>query len=342
VKITYFSKYSERGPSSRYRVYQYRDSFSAAGVDFCISPLFEDAYFEILKEPEPSQTVKKTTYTSTRFRKRRQDLKAHQGNLLVIEQQLFPYLPFSVERKYLPSKFVLEFDDAIYLTHPKKMPELIRRAQAVITGNRTLAEYAGDLNSNVHVVPTVLNTDQFRPAPKKSHEKLIVGWTGLEYNFKYLKLLSPILLKLSSKYPIEIVILSGSSPKDFDFPFRFVKWDSAHEVEQINEFDIGVMPLEMDDWCKGKCGFKLLQYMALEIPAVATPIGVNRQMIHPNNNGFLAEHPEEWEQHLSTLIESAELRKRIGQAGRTTVLEHYSMAVWFPTLLAIYRRYSEQ
>ena len=82
--------------------------------------------------------------------------------------------------------------------------------------------------------------------------------------------------------------------------------------------------------------------MALEIPAVATPIGVNRQMIRPQKNGLLAEHPEEWEKHLSDLIESADLRKRIGQAGRTTVLEHYSTAAWFPTLLAIYKRYAEQ
>jgi glycosyltransferase involved in cell wall biosynthesis len=342
VKTTYFSKYSERGPSSRYRIYQFLDLFKSSGVEVSLSPLFEDFYFEILTEPEPAQIVKKTAYTSTRFRKRRQDLKNHHGDLIVIEQQLFPYMPFSVEKKYLPSVYLLEFDDAIYLTHPKKMPELIRNARAVITGNRTLAEFAGELNPNVHVVPTVLNTEAFHPSPKEPREKLILGWTGLEYNFKYLKIVASVLRKLVEKYPLEIVILSGSPPKDFDVPFRFLKWDREREVQQINEFDIGIMPLEIDEWCKGKCGFKLLQYMALEIPAVATPVGVNRQIIHHQKNGFLAEQMEEWETHLSSLVENADLRKRIGEAGRSTVLEHYSTSAWFPTLLAVYRRYSGQ
>jgi glycosyltransferase involved in cell wall biosynthesis len=342
VKTTYFSKYSERGPSSRYRIYQFLDLFKSSGVEVFISPLFDDAYFEILTEPEPAQTVKKTAYTSTRFRQRRQDLKAHHGDLLVIEQQLFPYMPISVEKKYLPSEYLLEFDDAIYLTHPKKMPELIRKARAVITGNRTLAEYAGEYNSKVHVIPTVLNTDKFHPFSKRSKDKLILGWTGLEYNFKYLKIVTPVLQKLLAKYPLEIVVLSGSPPKDFVLPFRFVKWDREREVEQLNEFDIGIMPLEMDEWCKGKCGFKLLQYMAMEIPAVATPIGVNRQIIHHQRNGFLAEQMEDWVKHLSNLIENADLRKQIGEAGRSTVLEHYSTSEWFPTLLALYRRYGGQ
>jgi glycosyltransferase involved in cell wall biosynthesis len=342
VKIAYFSKYNSHGPSSRYRIYQFLEEFRSVGIDLRIFPLFEDEYFDILKETEPAQTIKKTAYTSGRFRRRRAELRRNDSDLTVIEQQLFPYLPISVESKYLPQKFVLEFDDAIYLTHPRKMPEVIRKACAVITGNRTLAEYAEEFNSNVSVIPSVLDTRKFRPIEKQPRERVVLGWTGLEYNFPYLKILEPVLKELTARYPLDIVIISGSPPRSFLFPFRFVQWETDREVEQINELDIGVMPLQTDEWCRGKCGFKLLQYMALEIPAVATSIGVNRQIIESGRNGFLAETLEDWTMHLARLIENPQLRTDIGKSARVTVLEHYSLDVWFPTLAALYRRYAQE
>jgi glycosyltransferase involved in cell wall biosynthesis len=139
---------------------------------------------------------------------------------------------------------------------------------------------------------------------------------------------------------VEIVILSGTQPRNFSFPFRFEKWDPAREVEQLNEFDIGLMPLKMDEWCKGKCGFKLLQYMSLETPSVATPIGVNREIVQHGVNGFLAENLSDWESCLSQLISDSNLRRSLGSAARSTVLEKYSTSVWFPDLLSIYQRYA--
>ena len=342
MKVTYFSKYNSRGPSSRFRIYQFLPEFQSAGIDLRISPLFEDEYFQILKEPEPAQTLKKTAYTPARFGRRRAELKADDSDLIIIEQQLFPYMPFSIEKKYLPAKFLLEYDDAIYLTHPKKLPELMRKATGVIAGNRSLAEYAEEFNPNVIVIPTVLNTSHFRPMPKSTRERLIIGWTGIEYNFPYLKILEPALSSICERYQVEIVIISNSHPKDLSFPFRFVAWNGDQEVEQFNELDIGVMPLQMDEWCRGKCGLKLLQYMALEIPAVATPVGVNRQIVQNGRNGFLAESAEEWEKHLTALIENSELRANMGRQARSTVLEHYSTDVWFPTLAALYRKFAEQ
>jgi glycosyltransferase involved in cell wall biosynthesis len=342
VKVAYFSKYNSRGPSSRYRIYQFLPQFRSTGFDVRVFPLFDDEYFKILKEPEPSQSIKKTAYTPIRFRRRRAELREVRSDLIIIEQQLFPYMPISVEKRYLPERFLLEFDDAIYLTHPKKLPELIRRAACVIAGNRTLAEYAEEFNANVVVIPSVLDASKFCPIPKMPTGKTIIGWTGLEYNFRYLKILDPLLKKLCEKYPLEVVVISGSPPNDLSFPFRFVEWNGDREVEQINEFDIGVMPLEIDDWCRGKCGFKLLQYMSLEIPAVATSVGVNRQIVQSGRNGFLAENARDWEQHLVTLIENPQLRAEMGKQARSTVLEHYSVDVWFPTLAALYRKFAAQ
>jgi glycosyltransferase involved in cell wall biosynthesis len=340
VKITYFSKYSNLGPSSRYRVFQFADSLRAAGIDFRISELFDDRYFDILRMHEPLRVFKKMSYTLARFHARKLVARKDDSDLCVIEQQLFPYLPFAFEQKYLPRKYLFEFDDAIYLTHPKKLPKIIQRARGVIAGNQTLAEYARQFNENVHRVPTVLNTDLFKPVPKKPKDRVIVGWSGLEYNFPYLQLLSPVLEKLVQKFPVEVLILSGSSPRGFTFPFRFEKWDPAREVEQLNRFDIGLMPLKMDEWSKGKCGFKLLQYMSLEIPSVATSIGVNREIVQQGTNAFLAEDLRDWESVLSVLISDSNLRESVGKAGRSTVLENYSTGVWFPKLLSIYRKYA--
>jgi glycosyltransferase involved in cell wall biosynthesis len=264
------------------------------------------------------------------------------SDLFIVEHQLFPYVPFFVENRFLPERYLVEFDDAIYLTHPRKLPQVIGRSTGVIAGNRTLAEYAGRFHANVHVVPTVLDTEVFRPRPKRPGEKVTFGWSGLEYNFKYIRSLEPVLFKLLKRYPIELLILSGAPPTDFAFPFRFLRWNPSQEAEQIAEMDIGLMPLQFDEWCAGKCGIKLLQYMSLGIPTVATPVGVNSEIIQNGENGFLARTDAEWEEALANLVEDRSLRERIGETAHAAVEERYSVRTWFPRLLKLYRSYSSR
>jgi glycosyltransferase involved in cell wall biosynthesis len=341
VKVLYYSKYSDEGPSSRYRVFQFLDSFRAAGVDLHIQSLFDHNYFNILQmKPGINRDLAKVKYVAGRFRGRMSS-NTNDADLVVVEGQLFPYLPFQLEKRYLPPKYLLEFDDALYLTHPSKLPKVIGSARAIIAGNRTLGAFAERYNKDVHLVPTVVNTERFSPQPKSASDKLRIGWTGLEYNYKYLRTLTPVFWKLTQKYPVEIVLLSASSPQNFRFPFRFVKWESGSESKQINDFDIGIMPLEMDEWCKGKCGFKLLQYMSLGIPAVATPVGVNAEILRPGENGFAAIGLNEWEEALTRLISDAKLREEVGRAARQTVVERYSADVWFPRILELYSQYSQ-
>jgi glycosyltransferase involved in cell wall biosynthesis len=126
---------------------------------------------------------------------------------------------------------------------------------------------------------------------------------------------------------------------DLHFPHRFVRWDKNKEIEQINEFDIGIMPLQMNEWSKGKCGMKLLQYMSLGIPSVSTPVGVNSTIVSHGFNGMLAASPREWEDSLAQLIEDEALRKGLASAARKTVEEKFSARLWFPRLLEIYRSY---
>lgn len=309
------------------------------GFDFQVSELFNDEYFEILRSTSAFRSLKKIPYTISRFRNRRSILKSDLADLSIIEQQLFPYVPFSIERRYLPQRYLLEFDDAIYLTHPAKMPRMIEHAAGIIAGNETLAEYARRRNRNVHVVPTVLDTERFKPVFRPTHSKVVVGWSGLEYNFPYLQMISPVFRWIAQRSNVEICILAVSAPKDFDFPFRFEKWNPRMEVDQLNQFDIGLMPLRSDEWCKGKCGLKLLQYMSLEIPSIASAVGVNETILKNGVNGFLASNINDWEKHLISLIENPDLRMSIGKAARTTVVQEYSTEVWFPKLAEIYRSY---
>jgi glycosyltransferase involved in cell wall biosynthesis len=343
VKITYFSKYSQLAPSSRFRLFQFLDSFQKAGVDLNVQILFDDSYFRFLREPSNSikKRIQKTSYVASRFGLRMSKLRQDRSELAIIEQQLFPYLPFPVEKRFLPKNYLVEFDDAIYLTHPRKLPKVIQHASGVIAGNRTLADYSKQYNQNVHIVPTVLDSQNFQPRKKTERDKLIIGWSGIEYNFKYIRTLGPIFNRLAKKYPVEIVILAASPPRDFDFPFTFEKWNEKTEVDQIGQFDIAVMPLEMDEWCKGKCGLKLLQYMSLEIPSIATPIGVNSEIVIEGENGFTAITQEEWEQSLVRIIEDSYLRTRLGKAARQTVVDHYSLEVWFPKILNLYKSYCD-
>jgi glycosyltransferase involved in cell wall biosynthesis len=335
VNVTYFSKYSDSGPSSRFRIFQFRELFETNGVQLSIQPLFDERYLELIRRKSLSTAIQKAGYVWSRFAEREKFLGSFSSDLTIIEHQLFPYLPFTLEEPFLPAGYVIEFDDAIYLTHPRKFPQLIQKAAAVIAGNRFLADYALQFQTQVHVIPTVLNTDVFQPAEKSGSSKIRLGWSGLEYNFKYLATLEPVIEKLQKNHSIEFVVLSGTPPK-LSIPFRFEKWNKLAEVQQLNEFDIGIMPLEIDEWCRGKCGFKLLQYMALKIPSVATPVGVNSDIISEGENGFTATTTQEWEQKLSILIADAELRNKIGQSARQTVVGNYSTQVWFPKLVELY------
>lgn len=339
MRLVYYSRYSTLGPSSRYRVFQFEKLYRAAGVDLQVQELFDDQYFDILRSSW--STIRKPSYIASRYSKRCGFAKSLQSaNLVVIEHQLFPYAPNAFEKRYLPSRYVLEYDDAIYLKHPRKMPYLMQRSMAVIAGNEELAEYARKFSADVHVVPTVLDTGVFAPSPKSESAKIRIGWSGLEYNFRYLQSLSPVFRKLLERLPVEIVILSGSPPAHFDFPFRFEKWNAQKEAQQINEFDIGVMPLADDAWSRGKCGMKLLQFMALELPSVSSPVGVNRQILQDGVNGFLADSPRAWEERLVQLVQEEGLRRRLGREARKTVEQDFSMQSWFPKILALQAQYA--
>lgn len=251
-----------------------------------------------------------------------------------------PWLERILKRRKTP--FILDFDDAIFITHTSKAnarfgwlkfagktAEICSLSDTVTVGNSFLADYAGKYNDNVYVVPTGIDTSKYRlPPPKdKKDEPIIIGWTGSSTSQYQLEDFEPVLAELHKKRgdDIEIRVISDREPAFETVPYVWRAWSSEKEVEETAKIDIGIMPIRDDDWSRGKCAAKALQYMSLGIPAVCSDVGANRDVINHGENGFLAKTPEEWLNFLEKLIDDSRLRAELGAAGRETIVESYSM-----------------
>ena len=326
-KILYFAKTDPRGPSSRYRIYQYLEGLEAAGIRVDVSPLFGRFYFRLVEWPAPARIPGKILYTAWRFARRMAALPgARKYDAVMVEHQLFPYLPPIAERrlKRRGARLGLEFDDAIYLTrfHDGKMRALTGLVDRVLVGNRFLAAFAGEGNRDVTVVPTTV--DETRYALKEDNaiegRSPAVGWVGLRYNFDFFRPRGPSPARGGASFRI----LSSAPPSLPGVPLDFIPWSEADEARKIGTFDVGIMPLPPTPWAEGKCALKILQYMAAGVPVVASPVGVNRDIVRDGENGFLATTEAEWRDRLTRLLDPGEgeaLRRRIGRAGRRTVEE---------------------
>jgi glycosyltransferase involved in cell wall biosynthesis len=344
MKLLYFSKSSFIGPSSRYRIYQYIPYLREAGINATIAPLFNDKWFRILElRLGPLRVAAKALYALIRlFVRIREIFKVGKYDLYCFEHQAFPYVPSFLEwfAQKLNPNMLLEFDDAIYLTflHKKKIPRLIRMSRHVIVGNNFLKDYVLQFNPNVTVIPTVVNTDRYRPKKDyHSHGKLNMGWVGLAYNLSYVQDLAEILQKLRTEireFAFTVISSRGFALDGVEVIFK--RWSYDNDVNDIRTLDIGIMPLADDEWATGKCGLKVLQFMACGVPVVASPVGVNNEIIKDGENGFLAATDKEWLEKLSLLARDEALRRRLGQKGRETVEKHYSLRIWGPRVASLY------
>ena len=170
---------------------------------------------------------------------------------------------------------------------------------------------------------------------------MTIVWIGLAYNLKYLDVVAPALRRLQERYPVKLRVVCSQPPALPGVDIEFRPWTWQREVDDLQDATIGVMPLEDTEWARGKCALKLLQYLAVGLPAVASPVGVNRDILVNGDNGFLASTEEEWYVRLESLCRDPQLRARMGQAGRRTVETRYSLSVWGPRLADMYRAFAE-
>jgi hypothetical protein len=222
------------------------------------------------------------------------------------------------------------------LRFPGKTATLCRLARRVMAGNPYLAEYARRHNPRVTVVPTTIDTDRYRPLPPPRNEVPVIGWTGSYSTVQYLGIVRPILERLRKRRAFRVVVVGGEGFRAEGVEVEHRPWRSAHEVQDLADFDVGIMPLPAAPWERGKCGLKALQYMALGIAAVASPVGVNSDIIVHGENGLLAGTEAEWEGALESLLADPSLRSALAVKARATVEGGYSAAVQAPRVAAVF------
>ena len=354
MKLLFLTLYSENFPSTWFRVYQYLPYLKKKGIDFkvypAVPPKWEKYYFGRNKSIQ-------LFFFLGEVLKRMRDITLSSNWEIVFLQKGLTQVNFKGLDKLLfsiHSKVVFDFDDAVYsgpaqkfnhsllssLQDFRQVDNFLKHSRIVIAGNRHLAEYARKYNPHTKVIPTPIDTEKYTLKKFKIHQKeVIVGWSGSSSTNQYLNLLAGVLSQLAKKYPIKLRIMSNSlknihREKFHPLEIEFAQWKREREIEVIKSFDIGIMPIENDEWSKGKCGLKALQYMAVGVPCVISPVGVNKEIVEDGKNGFLAQEEREWEEKLSSLIENPALRKEFGVKGREKVEEKYSVRKNAPELIS--------
>ena len=231
---------------------------------------------------------------------------------------------------------VFDFDDAIFMDAQhqlcKKRQAALNRiyhaAAHVVAGNSWLASHVPD-GIDVTIIPTCLDTDKYTPDPEPNSDSLNIGWMGTSSNFQYLHQLVEPLARLREKYPeMKFIICSDEQNANLfqQTEAEFVKWTPETEVDILRSFDVGLMPLSHEDWCRGKCSFKLIQYMSVGIPTVSTSVGMNLDVVDHEVDGLFAVD-DDWYSALDTLLADADLRQRMGAAARKTAVKKFSLEI---------------
>jgi glycosyltransferase involved in cell wall biosynthesis len=272
--------------------------------------------------------------------------RANDFDIIFIFREALMTGSMKFERQFHNSraKVVFDFDDAIWhlnvsdanrmfgwLKKPRKTGKIIGLSDIVLAGNNYLAEYARKFNNNVKIIPTTIDTDAYKPVgTKQDTGKIVIGWSGSMTTIKHFELALPFLKILQEKYGDRLVmkVIGDAHYANAALGIQGMPWNRDTETEDLSSFDIGIMPLPDDEWARGKCGLKGLQYMALGIPPLMSPVGVNAQIVQHGSNGFLPKTTEEWVQYIEKLIASPGLRNTMGQAARKTVEKKYSVNAW--------------
>jgi glycosyltransferase involved in cell wall biosynthesis len=336
MKVLLLSRYDDLGASSRVRYLQYLTHFANLGWTVEVSPFLSNDYLTALYSSKSRLRYVVLAY----MRRLLSMLKAGKFNVLIIEKELFPFLPAWFERilSCLKIPYVVDYDDAQfhrYDTHRyavvrtalgHKIDSVMRNASVVIVGNEYLAKRAYQAGAKrIEIIPTVVDTSRYLPSDSKVDDLPIVGWIGTPQTSKYLKELLPVFDRLKHKIPVRFVAVGARSIDFVGTPIETISWSIDTEISSIQSFSIGIMPLPDSPWERGKCGYKLIQCMACAKPVIASPVGVNSEIVEPGINGYLARSLEEWYDHLYRLLTNIESRYLMGLNGRQKVMLRYSI-----------------
>jgi glycosyltransferase involved in cell wall biosynthesis len=342
------TKYGPLGASSRVRTLQYVPHLQAAGLDVTVRPLLDDAYLARRYAGQGSGLAfilrAYLTRVGEAFRARRYDL-------VWIEKEMMPWVPGLVERGLLAgTPYVLDYDDAVFHTydrHPnpavrrlmgRKIDRVMRGATLVVAGNDYLAERARSAGAErVEVVPSVIDLERYRPVTPPPDGPFTIGWIGSPGSERLLEHVREVLAEAVREPDTRLVLVGASERALQGVPHETWTWREEVEVEQMRRFHVGIMPLADTPWERGKCGFKLIQCMGAGRAVIASPVGVNADIVKEGEAGFLASTPDDWRRAFETLREDRERAARMGRAGRHVVEQQYDLAVTAPRLAELLR-----
>jgi glycosyltransferase involved in cell wall biosynthesis len=348
MRLLALTKYGPLAASTRQRFVQYEQSLADANIEVIYSSLLDDSHVQRLADARRASPLLVAAAYAHRVMAL---LGARKYDALWIHYELFPYLPATFERAaFLHGKPVIfDYDDAVFHTYDSspssitrwvlggKLAPLIAGATVVCCGNEYLRSHASRYNPNSVILPTVVDTDRYRPVIARRNHPLTIGWIGSPSTWRFVRPYLPLLAELCRDRDVRFVGVGAGRAAEAD---RFdgltlEKWSEAGEIASVQAMDIGIMPLPDAPWARGKCGYKLIQYMACGLSVVASPVGVNSDIVVEGTTGFLATSIAQWRSALNRLIDDAELRRRMGEAGRVRAEEAYSLQVHAPRLVDI-------
>jgi glycosyltransferase involved in cell wall biosynthesis len=340
IKVLGLSLYGPQAASTRYRLMQYCPGLRHEGINLEVKALLGDDYVQksFAGEHYPLK------HMLNNYLERVQLLFGQRSyDVAIVQVELFPLLPGIIESRLLRIPYIYDFDDAFFLKYrlerfkrvsfllKDKFNPVVSRAVTVLAGNSYLADYAKQWNPVTHFFPTVVDTDRYTPAPNKNEDIFTIGWIGSPSTSVYLSELLQPLADLGREGPVRFMVIGGHCSAIEGVDVVNMPWSELTEVDLINTFDVGVMPLFDDEWARGKCAFKLIQYMACGVPVVASPVGANMSVMN-NTCGLFADSAHAWLDSLRRLRDDFVLRGRMGTAARKRVEDRYSLRSALPMM----------
>ena len=335
-KIYFFPKYSSKAPSSRYRIYEYLPYYQQAGIKFIVSPLLGDWYLSALWGHKSKFRVLFLIIV-TYLKRIASVLFIPHNSIVYIGAELLPYMPSWLESylHFRGIKYLIEFDDAVFHNYEnkniiirklyrEKFRKVISKASLVICGCRYLADYSKQWNKNVLIIPTSIDKNKYNKTISCTNN--IIGWIGSSTTSPNIKIVIPALKKLSEEFNFELHLIGFDKKYEYllnGINYRLIDWTSETEVSELSQFTIGIMPLYDTPGNRGKCAFKLVQYMAVGIPTISTPLQSNIDIDKKCGNLF-ANTEEEWYIAFKDLLFNPDRRNQVGNNNKRVAMQHYT------------------
>lgn len=349
IKVLGLALYGPMAASTRYRLGQYISGLAKYQIDLQVRYLLGDEY---LRRRFTGQSIPWTNLIKTGSNRLSDLCSRRSFDVIMLHCELFPLMPGWMECSLLPRPYIYDFDDAFYLKYRsgrlgimrpllgKKFDTVMESAAAITAGNNVLAEYARKINPNTHLLPTVVDTEHYVPTTCSPSSVFTVGWIGSPSTAPYLNEIVGPLSRIGKEGSVRLIVIGGKAPSIPNVVVEEIDWFEHTEVALINTFDVGVMPLPDDAWAKGKCAFKLIQYMACAVPVLASRVGANVDVV-TTDCGFLATDEQEWVDALRFLRDQPDSRQQMGEVGRARVQQHYSLQVTGPRLAELIQAVTE-